>query len=231
MEFTTLNTIINDLLKVIRASQVADTEVISKRQVEEWVHQYRALLLKQDLDKGKMPNPDYIQEINELSVMPVDAAGDNLTPLGLPTEEYLLRTTSTIPTTIDFNFKSGFMFIGTPTGREIQFIPEGRSKWQKYRKYTNNDTVAFLKNGYIYILGKEPLDYITVRGIFNIPPEVGNYINPNTNNPEFTYDSKYPIPEDKIPVLKQMILKQELRIEASTPSDETNDSTHNLTNK
>ena len=74
MNFITLNTIITDLLLVIRGSKISDSETISKRQLEEWIHQYRSLLIKQDIDKGKMPNPDYIQEIDHLKLESIDTS-------------------------------------------------------------------------------------------------------------------------------------------------------------
>ena len=49
INFVTLNTIVNDLLNVVRSSKVSRSEPISKRQIEMWVHQYRAILIKQDL--------------------------------------------------------------------------------------------------------------------------------------------------------------------------------------
>ena len=226
--FTTLNTIVNDILKVVRASQVATTEPISKRQIEDWVHQYRAFLLKRDLDKGKHPNPDYIQEINMLQLEQVDVVGDNLTSLGIPSGYYILRTKLEVPTTIDLNFKPGIMYVGSPMGYEIQFVPEGRSMWQQYRKYTSNDPIVFLRNKRLYLISAEPMEYITMRGIFNIPPEVARFVNPITDQPLFDYDSKYPIPEDKLVTLKQMIIKGELGIEIKAPSDDSNDDAHNL---
>lgn len=229
--FNTLRSIISDLIKVIRGSNVARTEPISKLQVEEWIHQYRAMLLKRDLDKGKYPNPDYIQEISELKVSVIDAAGNGLTSLGLESGEYLLRTDLTIPTLLDLNFKSGLMYIGNPIGNEIQFIPESRLRLQQYKKYTSKEPLAFLRNNYIYIISGEPIEYITVRGVFEIPPEVGNFVNPITNQPEFTYDSKYPIPNSLVPVLKQMILQQELKIEATAPTDKVDDGEHKLVNQ
>ena len=63
INFTTLNTITTDLLNIIRNFDVSRSETISKRQLEMWVHQHRAILLKQDIDKDKLPNPDYIQSI------------------------------------------------------------------------------------------------------------------------------------------------------------------------
>lgn len=227
MEFITLNTITTDLLKIVRASNIASSEPISKRQLEDWVHQYRALLLKRDLDKGKKPNPDYIQEIGNLQLDLVDLAGDDITSLGLNTDNYIYRTSLEIPTTIDLNFTSGFMYIGTTSGDEIQFVPEGRSKFQKYKKYTANDKICFLRNKRLYIINSEVLQFITVRGIFEIPPEVSRFVNPITNQPYFNMDSKYPIPSHIIPTLKEMILGKELKIETSAPTDVTTDDRNN----
>lgn len=228
MIFTTLNTIIEDLLLLIRGAEVASTEPISKRQIEAWIHQYRALLLKRDLDKGKMPNPDYIQTINYLKLSKVDIAGDDA--LLAPYTGYsVFRTDLTIPTAIDLNFRSGLTYVGTPGGDEILFVPEERSKWQVYKKYTKNIPVAYLKDNYIHVIYGEPLEYISLRGIFNIPPEVARFVNPQTDQPYFNLDSKYPIPEYLIPTLKQMILKSELSIEAIAPSDDVNDDHHELT--
>jgi hypothetical protein len=220
-----------DLLSIIRGSNISKSETISKRQIESWIDQYRSILLKQDLDKGKMPNPDYIQEIDYLELTTVDSAGDNQSPdnpVDLTSGEYILRSTLQIPNTIDLNFKSGFMFIGTVVGDEIQFVPEGRSKWQKFKKYTQNDSICFLKNSHLYILNNKPLNYISVRGVFEVPSEVARFVNPITNQPYFNIDSKYPIPTNMIPTLKQMILSKELGIEAQSFSDTKNEGANKL---
>lgn len=220
LNFVTLNTIVTDLLNIIRASKISRSESISKRQIEMWVHQYRALLIKQDLDKGKMPNPDYIQELPSLHLEVVDRSKES----DLDSSLYLLRTVLTLPKTIDLNFKSGFTYIGTIDGREIQFIPESRTRWQQYKKYTSTDNMAFLRSKRLYLMYPTPIEYVTVRGIFEVPTEVSNFANTHA---DFTYsnlDTSYPIPENMIPVLKGMILKQELGISVQTNSDITNDS-------
>jgi hypothetical protein len=161
LELVSLNTITTDLLNIIRASKISRSESISKRQLEMWVHQYRAILLKQDLDKGQMPNPDYIQDIPALELEVVDqSAGTDL-----PSGKYILRSVLELPKTIDLNFKSGFMYVGTIDGREIQLIPEGRSKWQQYKKYTSFDYVCFLRGKKLYVVSPEPIVYLTVRGV------------------------------------------------------------------
>lgn len=228
MEFVTLGGIINDLLLIVRGSKVSRSESISKRQIEEWIHQYRGVLLKQDMDKGKTPNPDYIQEIDHLKLEAIDTAGTNMTINGISAENSILRTELEIPKTIDLNFKSGFMYVGTVDGTEIQFIPEGRSKWQSFKKYTSNDSLCFLRGGYLYIMNNKPLEFISIRGIFEVPSEVARFVNPVTNQPYFNLDSKYPIPINMVSTLKQMILKGELGIEVQSPSDSKNDSMNRL---
>ena len=69
-----LDKIVYDLLLIIRGSNVSQSEPISTRQLEEWAHQYRAVLLRRDLDKNRMPNPDYIQEIPNLALSAVEGS-------------------------------------------------------------------------------------------------------------------------------------------------------------
>jgi len=227
MTFVTLNTIITDILNILRQSNVADTETISKRRIEDKIHQVRALLLKRDLDKGKKPNPDYIQEIGNLKLEKVELAGDDITSYGVETGTYIYRTALEIPKTLDLNYASGFMYVGTPVGDEIQFIPEGRSRWQRYKKYTPSDKMAFLRDNRLYIINPEAIQFITVRGVFEIPSEVSRFVNPITDQPYFDYDSKYPIPINMLSDLKNLVIQSEFKVELSTQADVTNDSANN----
>lgn len=216
--FVTLNTITTDLLNIIRGAQVTQSEPISKRQLEAWAHEYRALLLKQDLDKGKMPNPDYIQTIQALELEEVDESEGSIA-----SDMKTFRTKIQVPNTIDLNFKPGFTYIGTINGREIQFSPESRARWQEFKTYTKNDPIAYLKGGYLYVHNDKNLRYITVRGIFEVPPEVSHLNNPNETITDVTENSPYPIPINIIPVLKEMILSKELGIEVKAYSDNKTD--------
>ena len=222
IQFTSLQTIVMDLLNIVRNSNISRSELISPRQIEMWVHQYRALLIKQDLDKGRMVNPDYIQEIPGLQLEVVDRTKG----MEFPSGTYLLRTKLTLPKTIDLNYKSGFTFVGTVDGREIQFVPESRVRWQQYKKYTAGDNLAFLRSKYMYLVYPSPIEYMTVRGIFEVPTEVGNFTNLHADYTYATWDTQYPIPINMVPTLKQMILKQELGITIQSGSDTTNDASN-----
>lgn len=221
MEFYSLNTIVNDLLLLIRGSNISQSENISRRQIEQWVNQYRSVLLKQDLDKGKMPNSDYIQSIDNIKLEIVDKRdSDN----DVETDFFILRSTLKIPKTLDLNHKTGLTFIGNIFGDEFQLVPESRVNWQKYRRFSGKDPIAYLKDGYLLVHNHRLLENINVRGIFEVPMEAMNFQNVINGSRLYDLTSRYPMPSNMIPILKAMILEKELGVIISTPSDKTNDS-------
>ena len=92
MVLNSLNAIIDDILLEIRNSDIAESDSISRIQIEQWIHQYRALLIKQDLDKGRAINPGYVQIINPFTMQ----------SLGTFADRYEYESVKSIPTTIDF---------------------------------------------------------------------------------------------------------------------------------
>lgn len=221
VQFVSLNAIITDLLLAIRGSKVSQSEPISKRQLENWVHQYRALLLKRDLDKGREPHQDYIQEIPGLEMEVVDYT-DELT--NVAKGEYLLRSKLSIPSTVGLNYSEAITYFGTIDGYEIQLVPESRTRWQKHKRWTGKDKVGFLRNNYVYIANDTSTKFVNIRGVFEIPTEVINFVNANTAQGNYQLNDAYPIPVAMVPTLKEMILKGELNIEAKSYSDQKNDS-------
>lgn len=205
MEFTTLNTLTEDLLKIIRGSEVAVTEPISKRQVEDWVHQYRSVLLKRDLDKNRMISPDYVQELPALEVVEVDTG--------------VYETVKEIPNTVFRSFEDGFTWIGNGD-TEYQYMSGVRANWQQHRKWVVATPYVVLRNHKLRTNVDAPMD---VRGIFENPMEAARFFGPDAD-----INTYYPIPVALVPALKEMILKKELGIESESKSDDTNDSQHDL---
>ncbi len=231
MKFTTLNTIINDVLSIARGAIVSQSEPISRKQIEDWIHQYRSLFLRRELDELKIPNPDYIQDIPFIELEEIPVEGDTLDPTYIGytlSGNTVKRSKLEIPKTINLSLKQGFTFIGTPEGIEIQYIPEQRSQWQSYKKYTPTSPLVYLKNNKLYVINGDSITHLHIRGIFEIPTEVSRFVNPATSIPYHNIDSPYPIPNNLIPTIKDQILNKELRIEISAPSDTKNDSSHGL---
>nr|DAX07740.1 MAG TPA: hypothetical protein [Caudoviricetes sp.] len=46
MKLNTLNTIVDDILLILRNSTIGESEHISRIQIEQWIHQYRAYLIR-----------------------------------------------------------------------------------------------------------------------------------------------------------------------------------------
>lgn len=204
--FNTLRTITEDLLKIIRGSKISESEVISRRQLEDWIHQYRALLISRDLEKGYDPNPDYIQSTGALALV-VDGT------------EKVIDTE--LPRVIDMNRKSGFSYVGDANGCEIQMIPEHRKCWQQYKRYTPTETLWYLgsNDGKLHFINADDITEVVISGIFENPGDIDRLAGGS-----FDLNSRYPIPNNLVPTLKEMILQKELNVEAQAPSDNKNDS-------
>jgi hypothetical protein len=207
MEFISLKALIYDILGILRDSKISDDEDLSERRIESYIHQYRALLLKQDIEKGFYANPDYIQEYRN--------ADGSLIALEIADVDGVscIRTNVQIPKTLDLHYKSGLTFIGDSRGNQIPLVPESRVKWQAYRKYTAGHPVAYLRDRYIYLMNANSLTSLQIRGIFEIPTEI----------PGYGLNDKYPLPLDKVNTLKDMLFKNEFNIETAEHGDIKND--------
>lgn len=214
----TLDSLIDDILTEARNNNISESESMSRIQIEQWIHQYRALLIKQDLDKGRYTNPSYIQEIDYTTTY----RGNGLGSL------YIYEGT-VLPNTIDLHFKSGITGVYRVDGvEEIQLIPSSSVIWNQYKKYSSLENRAYLKNNRIYILYKidfEPTVDVSsrkslVRGIFEDPSRV----------PGFSSSDVYPIPANMIPTLKQLIFEKEFKVTLGFPTDDKNNSNNELKN-
>lgn len=211
----TLDTIIDDIMLELRNNSVSESEQLSRIQIEQWIIQYRAMLIKQDIDKGRDINPAYVQEIG-----PIDL---NITSYSSGEYEEgsdnILVSSIDIPKTIDFHFKSGITYIGDLAGNEIQLMSEKRSNMQKHRKYTFYNYSAYIKGSKVWVNGPGDLHAISVRGIFENPANVPNF---DVN------EDIYPIPANMLPVLKELIFAKEIKLQV--PTDDINNSSDDTKN-
>lgn len=206
MKLNTLNTIVDDIILQLRNSNISESEHLSRIQVEQWVHNYRALLIKQDIDKGRNINPMYIQNIPYLELHRSET---------VPGKFYFI-TDKQLPKLIDFHFKTGLVSVKDLFGNPIEIGNETKALYQKYRKYTKNDYVAYLKNGHVCLTGNPNiLEAIQVDIIAENPADVCPCFDPN---------GPYPVPANMIPTIKDLIMTKEFNILRNTITDLKNDS-------
>lgn len=209
----TLNQLVDNILLIARNNNIAESEHLSRIQIEKWIIGYRAMLIKQDIDKGR--------DINELYLTTIE-------PIHLDREEtvpgyFTYVGDKELPKLIDFNYRPGVINVRDMFGNIIQIGSRTKAKLQKYRKATCKDYIAWVKNNRIYVDGdSNQLEYISVDVIAEDPTELKACFDP---------DSEFPIPSAMIPTITQMILERELRFMITMPSDDTNDAHDDTQNR
>lgn len=209
----TLNQLVDNILLIARNNNIAESEHLSRIQIEKWIIGYRAMLIKQDIDKGR--------DINELYLTTIE-------PIHLDREEtvpgyFTYVGDKELPKLIDFNYRPGVINVRDMFGNIIQIGSRTKAKLQKYRKATCKDYIAWVKNNRIHVDGdSNQLEYISVDVIAEDPTELNACFDP---------DNEFPIPSAMIPTITQMILERELRFMFTMPSDDTNDAHDDTQNR
>ena len=217
MKLNTLNTIIDDILLELRNSNIANTESISRIQIEQWIINYRTLLIKQDIDKGRTINPQYIQTLSNIHLERIEPT----------TGKYLYQSEITLPKLIDFHYKTGLVNVTDLFGNPIQIGNRAKVKFQRSRKYTAYDYLAYMHNNKLDVEGNDnSLEYINADIIAENPADVAG-----VNGECFDPNGQYPVPANMISVIKQMIFANELNIMPQMKSDKTNNGNDDTQNE
>lgn len=206
----TLQSLIDDILEEARNGNVAESESITRQQVEYWIHSYRAMLIKQDLDKGRYTNPQYIQSFR--AILPSSGGVGDIATI----------YSNIIPNAIDLHYKSGITSIRLINGTSIQLMPKNRAMGSLYKRYGNLDTTAYRIGNTLYVvkLGDSEEVVLDIDGIWEDPTEVPNY---DASLP-------YPIPVNMIPTLKELIFQKEFKTTLTFPTDDRNNSNNDNKN-
>lgn len=208
----TLANLIDDVLLEARNNNITESEHLSRHQIEIWIKSYRAQLIKQDIDRGRTINPMYTTTIKT----EVEAITE-------PNGHTIYVGATTLPSLIDFNNRPGVISVKDAYGNLIQIGSETKMKLQRFRKYSCNDYIAYVKDNKVYVEGdSNVLENIEVQIIAEDPTELGECYNPNTD--------EYPIPASMWGTIKQMIFTKDFQTMRQMVSDTTNDSVDNTQN-
>lgn len=209
----TLNQLVDNILLIARNNNIAESEHLSRLQIEKWIIGYRALLIKQDIDKNRDINDLYLTTIEPIHLDREETVPGYFTYVG----------DKELPKLIDFNYRPGVINVRDMFGNIIQIGSRTKAKLQKYRKATCKDYIAWVKGNRIYVDGdSNQLEYISVDVIAEDPTELKDCFDP---------DSEFPIPAAMIPTITQMILERELRFMVTMPSDDSNDAHDDTQNR
>jgi hypothetical protein len=205
LELNSLNALVDDILLEVRNSNISESEHLSRLQIEKWIHTYRALLIKRDLDRGRDVNPEYIQYIGPLHISAISEYPGKV--------DYV--SDEELPSFIDLHFGTGLLTVKDMHGNIIQVGDGAKSKYQRSRRYSCSDYIAYVKNKHLYLEGPGYLEYVEVGGILEDPTDI--------NDCDFA-TQKYPMPINLVYELKQLIFSNELGIMTQMRSDTVNNS-------
>lgn len=208
----TLNELCDDVLLEARNNNISESEKISKYQIMLWIKSYRAMLIKQKLDKKENLDDMFTQTIR----MHVDKIENDPGHI-----EYI--GDQELPTLLNTKNFTGLLQVKDTYGHIIQIGSETKMKFQKYRKYTCKDYIAYKKGTRVYVEGgPNELEYIDVKVIAEDPTENKLCYNPDKDD--------YPIPVYMWPTIKNMIFNSDIYTMFQQRSDVTNDTQDNTQN-
>lgn len=214
MNMFSLRTLIDDILLLVRNNNISESEDLSRAQIAAWVMHYRALFIKQQLDKDKAAGED------ETSLSSLKSTKG---PLELVDEEslddtQLLRKKTELKGLLDNDEKNIFA-VFDQQGYPIQVMDEHKTFFNRFRKYTSSDLTCWYEcndeGSFIYVHGIKDCDnfkYIWVSGLFD-------------NADDDVDEDEIKIPDWMVPDIKKNIIANELSFMLQRISDDDNNST------
>lgn len=208
----TLQNMIDDILLEARNNNIAESEKLSKHQIALWIKSYRAMLIKQKLDKKEKLDDMFTQTIR----MHVDKVEEDPGHIEYVGDQEL-------PTLLNTKWFTGLINVKDAYGNIIQLGDETKMKFQKYRKYTCKDYIAYKKGNKVYVEGDaNTLEYIDVQVLAEDPTESKLCYDPSKD--------EYPLPVYMWPTIKDLIFSKDfytLSIQRSDTTNNTSDDNQN----
>ena len=220
-----LNKLVFDILEIVNHNYISDDVSLSKRQIAFWINSQRALLVRQELNKGRTIDPAITQTLSCVPLEVVSASDcceDN-------SDCMILRTETKIPKPLSTYGRQGITRVGPVNimSKPYLLVPQAQALYSGKGRFNGSSRYAFYKDGYIYIklntLTVSALKRVSITGIFDAPEDVGNF-NDCDGTPCFSWDDEYPMSAWMIDYVKENILKLDISVLKQLPTDRSNDS-------
>ena len=222
----TLNKLTYEIIDLYR-DFIKDTDSLDVRIVQQWIHNVRAMLLKQKIQKSIYTlDKTFVQEFkSDLEFVDVSLVS------GITIGDNILLTDIDIPRAIeDSSGLEYFTNISTVdrTERPFKFIPLDMLPYAGSSRFDYHTIYVFRIGDKLGIYSKDDryksLGSIGVNGIFQNPIEAGLL-----SDTAYSADDRYPVTISMVNEIKNIILKDYFKISVDKPDDKTTDEEHNLT--
>ncbi len=218
--------IIYTVKNLIEGGVSSDDDRLTKRQIAFIVSYYRAKLIKQDQDKGRLNIASYTQNIGSVELIQADKNGC------CSGGECILRSKYQLPKPLETNRALNITFVGLVDGTPFTKTYHNAAYWSSAAKFTGKIPRWYWLDGYIYVISPPTLmlKTINIQGVFEDPVEAAKFDSCVCNNGgdcegitrNFNYD--YPMPLHHVDTLIKLIAQTELQILRSVLPDTLNNS-------
>ena len=174
-----------------------------KESIKDSIIDYRAMLIRQDLDNNTLSYTDYLQSF----CIDLEIVSKSECPIDTCTKEQLLRSVQKIPKPlrIKYNGRVNFKFVGSITRSiSLTFATAYEMQYIEYLPFQDNVIYYTIINGYLYVLNNLKLCKLLIEEIIADPREIDDCEFPLV----FPDDVDFPIPEDMLVKIKQLIKKE-----------------------
>lgn len=215
----TLRKLTYDLLE-LRYKIPTDDNVVTKRQVESWIRQQRAIWVSNELNKNRF-EPIYWQKTGKFSLVPHSEWGSDFKTID-----------EIIPPLIQVNHRPAIIEInnGSPIGKKFPYLYYQDMRYMGTRNFDASTIFAYLIDDKIVLkrppddtLGEfDSLTHVNVIGVFEDPMDLKIFNKPD-GSPVYHEDLSYPIHLKLYTYMREQILKTNFPVEVQSTQDVLND--------
>lgn len=202
----------------------SDDIKFSDSNIEYWIKYIRARLIRQEVNSNQTIGDSLIQEV----IIPMEVV-DSGSKIDIESNTPVLKSSIKIPKFINTHKRDLFLSVSSPIDDSfvITIQPRAKAIRNKYNKYGKKYPVAYLYEGYIYIIKCDfYIEDILISGVFQDPFAVEKLKNPDLTEEDFM-DMDYPIDDDMINQINDIIKSNELNLYFQIPEDKVNDAQTN----
>lgn len=184
------------------------------RTVEKLILNYRALLIRRDLEKSRRYHDKLVQTIPQLALIEKETIG---------TTSFRTFSTEVIPSIVRLKTGYAIRFIGVSSRlTAFNYVDPAALRIVTYSRYTHKDNLYTILDGKIYILLSDHSinaadtdvnypGFVRLEAIFENPTELFDF-NDNPFVRVYDIESQFPITEDLEQQITQSILTTEARL-------------------
>jgi len=230
----TLNEAIYELRGIIRRENLYDDDRLDDRLLKHWVHNQRALWIRNEMNKPRSVDEQIIQN---LGCIPLEVADRSACPQ-FTTGYSVLQTDRDIPKTIELNNGDGIIEIGPVDriARRFSYVNIHRARFAGEGRWNKKIIFAFRWGERLLLMSKDMesgsflkyMRYLNVRAVFENPEDVARFVHQD-GTPCYTPDDEYPMNNWMWDYIRDMIIKTNFQLLTTAPTDKANDATETLT--